>query len=70
MDQQLTQQNQTWNAQDQSRDQAPAGSKKKWWSGTWSSPRTKPSKGKGKSSKKGRGKGGKSAGKTSGKGRR
>ena len=69
-DQQLTQQNQTWNAQDQRPDRVPAGPKKKWWSGAWSSPRKKQAKGKGKSSKKGRGKRGKSSGKTSGKGRR
>ena len=53
-------------------------SNKKWWSGAWSAPRGKSSKGKGKDkdkgskkgSKKGRGKGGKSTGKTSGKVRR
>ena len=70
MDQQRTQPNRTRNAPAQSGHQAPSGSKKKWWSGAWSTPRTKSSKGKGKGSKKGRGKGGKSTGKTFGRGRR
>ena len=72
MDQQRTHPKRTWNAQAQSSDRPPPGAKKKWWSGAWSAPRTKSSKGKGKGkgSKKGRGKGGKPTGKTFGRGRR
>jgi len=70
--------NQQRNPPPESRKQPLQKSSKKWWSGAWSAPRGKSSKGKGKDkdkgskkgSKKGRGKGGKSTGKTSGKGRR